>query len=237
MDSPPPLQRVHDITSTLATRLSGEGLDLVGWTRLSDYNNAVDRAQVLRPWGTEDAILVVVGNSKQMWPAFSAALKRSPERLLTAHPLDHWIEEVVGEVSSALPWSHLVKFGHDRANAPMAIQCLAELAGLAHLAPCHLSVHPIFGPWIGLRAAFFIKGEVPDTAPQAAHDPCADCAQPCMEKLSRAIKQTAPGKDHRQAWRAWLAVRTACPIGTEHIYDDAQIRYHYTGEIEVLKTL
>ena len=209
----------------------------MGWTRLSDYNNAVGETQAVRPWGAEDAIVVVVGNSRRMWGSFSAALKRSPERLLTAHPLDRWIEEIIGEVSSGLSWTHLVKFGHDSAKAPIAIQRLAELARLAHLAPCHLSVHPIFGPWIGLRAAFIIRGEVPDTAPQAAHNPCADCAQPCMEKLSRAISQTAPGQDHRQTWRAWLAVRTACPIGTEHTYDDPQIRYHYTGEIEVLKSL
>ena len=34
----------------------------------------------------------------------------------------------------------------------------------------------------------------------------------------------------RGGWRAWLAVREACPVGGEHAYGPAQTRYHYTKE-------
>ena len=36
----------------------------------------------------------------------------------------------------------------------------------------------------------------------------------------------APSDD----WQAWLAVRTACPVGQAFAYSAAQRRYHYTKD-------
>jgi cyanocobalamin reductase (cyanide-eliminating) / alkylcobalamin dealkylase len=35
-------------------------------------------------------------------------------------------------------------------------------------------------------------------------------------------------------WRAWLAVRDACPVGREHRYGDDQIAYHYAKRRDAL---
>jgi hypothetical protein len=49
------------------------------------------------------------------------------------------------------------------------------------------------------------------------------CDAPCHDALARAL---ATPND----WRAWLAVRDACPIGRDYRYDDDQLRYHYTKD-------
>jgi len=33
-----------------------------------------------------------------------------------------------------------------------------------------------------------------------------------------------------EEWRAWLAVRDACPLGRAHRYTEPQVLYHYTHE-------
>jgi hypothetical protein len=38
-----------------------------------------------------------------------------------------------------------------------------------------------------------------------------------------------------RGWRAWVAVRDACPVGRASRYGDEQIRYHYAKDRGVLE--
>jgi methylmalonic aciduria homocystinuria type C protein len=88
-------------------------------------------------------------------------------------------------------------------------------------------VHPVFGPWIGLRAAAVLDVDAPAGAPPLAPLPCRDCAHACEPAFARALGAG-------DAWRAWLAVRDACPVGRTHRYGEAQLRYHCTKDRTVL---
>ena len=75
-------------------------------------------------------------------------------------------------------------------------------------------------------------------APSAplAH-PCGGCDRGCRPAFERALMTLdgAPSEENlRASWRAWLACRDSCPIGREHRYSDAQIRYHYTRSRDAL---
>jgi len=159
---------------------------------------------------------VLVGNSRALWAPFVAAADRAHP-----HPLQRYTETVVGRALAG----RTIYYAHRTyGGAYLPFQRLAVAAGLAALAPTHLLVHPIYGPWFALRAVAFGEGEPPATARVAL--PCT-CGEACTSALARA---TASGD-----WRDWLAVRDACPIGRAYRYGEDQLAYHYTKDPTFLR--
>ncbi|MEL6177489.1 MAG: hypothetical protein AAFS10_00980, partial [Myxococcota bacterium] len=117
-----------------------------------------------------------------------------------------------------------------------AAQRMAELSGLAARSASFLSVHPTYGPWIGLRAAivFAIAGPPEPLSPAR---PCSHCSGACQPLFKSVLERSQnPGfAAVRTGWEDWLAVRDACPIGREHRYSDLQVRYHYTHDRALLE--
>ena len=181
----------------------------------------------------------LVGNTRALWPRFVAARRADAELDAADHPLDRYTETAIARAiagDDARVW-----LGHrrydGRGSAPAVsgaeghrggiddgafppLQRLAVATGLGALAPTGLVIHPVFGPWFALRAVIVEPGEPPPAPPPLA-PPC-ECGAPCLDALARA--RTTRGPD---AWRAWLAVRDACPVGRDHRYDDDQVLYHY----------
>lgn len=197
---------------------------------------------------------VVVGNTRALWPAFLRHLRGLGVRSvaeLGPDPLDIYVEELIQAALSDLFETASIRgtavYGHELLPAPIPIQRIAELAGLARIGPAHLSVHSHFGPWFALRAVVALEvsaraGDVLDANPSSAH-PCERCDAPCRRALSGALLKrdvdahaagpAAPaGLSERQ--KRWLRVRDACPVGAEHRYSAQQILYHYDGKSDVL---
>jgi len=192
---------------THVAQLSAAGFDLVhafdahaiakaesGWAQLAD--------------GPRLGLLI--GNTRALWPAFMAArasLAGEP------HPLQAYTERTLARVFPAAR----IAYSHARYDgAFLPFQRLAIATGLGALAPSHLVIHPIYGPWFALRAAVAIEGDPPARTPIAV--PCA-CEAGCRTALERA---QADG-----TWQAWAGVREACSLRS-HRYSDEQIAYHYT---------
>jgi len=165
---------------------------------------------------------LVVGNSRALWPRFVAWLAAERWRLDAPHPLQAYVEEATGRAFAGIACE--IRYAHD--GPPwVPIQRLAERAGLAWLAPSNLSIHPVLGPWLSLRAA--VVGVGPAVHAVAPPPRCAACPAACVPAFERARTQTD--------WRAWLAVRDACPIGREHRFQEEHIRYGYTKDREILR--
>jgi len=159
---------------------------------------------------------ILVGNTRALWPRFTAALAR-PELAADPHPLQRYTEETI---DAAFPGARIY-YGHRRyGGAFLPLQRLAVVTGLGALAPSQLVIHPIYGPWLALRAVVVVAGTPPPARPPIAQ-PCR-CGPACTEALANARTATGP-----EAWRAWLAVRDACAL-RDHRYGEDQIRYHYT---------
>lgn len=169
----------------------------------------------------------LVGNTRALWPRFLAARRADPELAAADDPLDRYTERAIERAISgtgARAW-----FGHRRyAGAFLPMQRLAVATGLGTLAPTQLVIHPVYGPWFALRAAIVGDGEPVARAARPA--PACTCAAPCREAFARASVARGP-----ESWRAWLAVRDACPVGREHRYDDDQLEYHYTKRASCLR--
>ncbi len=218
------------------------GLDLFAPLSVGLYNRRVDPAYALPEAERTKTLAVAVGNTAALWPPFVEALRADPRLLAAAHPVERFVtaalERAVGElgVAAELRWAHELQPGR-----LFSAQQLCVAAGLAHLAPCQLCIHPTHGPWIAVRAAVVFEGfEGPAEVPPA--DPvCQRCEdRPCLPMLEFALAATkaqagvAPA-EVRPAWRRWVAMRDACPVGRASRYSEAQVRYHYTKDRDELE--
>jgi len=165
--------------------------------------------------GGEQRLGILIGNTRALWPRFVTAI-REPALAARPDPLEHYTEQTV---ASAFPGAR-VYYVHRRYDAAyLPFRGLAVATGLGAIGDGGLVVHPLYGPWIALRAVVVIDGEPVSRAP--IEQPCR-CDGRCRDALDAAL--AARGAE---AWRAWVAVRDACTLDRWR-YSDDQIRYHYT---------
>jgi hypothetical protein len=182
--------------------LAAAGFDLV---------HAFDAA--IAPWLAHDRGALLVGNTRALWAPFCAAMT-DPALAAERDPLDRYTERTL---EAAYPTAKILYAHRSYDGAFLPFQQLAVAAGLAALAPTHLLVHPIHGPWFALRAVILVDDLAPARVPVAK--PCA-CDGTCEAAFARAVAMP-------DDWRAWLAMRDACTLRSSR-YSDEQIRYHYT---------
>ena len=163
----------------------------------------------------------LVGNTRALWPRFVAARAADPELAAAEHPLELYTERALAGIGARV-W-----FGHHRYEGEFVpLQRIAVATGLGALAPTGLVIHPVYGPWFALRAVVVGDGE--PIAPVEVTLPC-ECGGSCLGAFARALLARGP-----EAWRSWLEVRDACPVGREHRYSEEQIAYHYGANRERL---
>jgi cyanocobalamin reductase (cyanide-eliminating) / alkylcobalamin dealkylase len=185
----------------------------------------------LPTFGRARARGLVIGNTRALWPRFVDAVAHDATLARDPDPLDRYTERVIAAIA---PAGAACFFAHVReAHGYLPIQQLAERAGLATLAPSGLCVHPVYGPWIALRALIVVDEDGPITPAPRAVKTCA-CATGCEPAAARA-RAGAPFDPRTDSWRAWAEIRLACPLGREHQYPDDQLRYHYTRDLSLLR--
>lgn len=232
------------LVETLATRLAASGLDLVQALDARRYDAAVaPEYRLPRPGRGGDARLaVVVGSSRAFWRPFLAWLGADPTRIDAIDPIDRYTVAALLAALDGVPGPHEVRFSFEAPPRRIAMQRLADVAGLAALTPSMLCVHPTFGPWIALRAAV-VFDVAPPASPHAGLPlACHDCATRCAPALARAqeaagahaSRPAAEGDRVAPDWALWLAVRDACPVGRQHRYPEAYLRYVYTKDPAIL---
>lgn len=227
-----------ELLARLELRLAQAGLDLIQAFSVRTLNEGLATQEregqgssfrLPLPTEEEDALGVVIGNTRALWEPFQRA-RRYEEQ----HPLDRYIERsieaVLDEVAPGLV--HSVLFAHRGTPAPVPLQRIAHLAGLAPLGPAGLNVHPHYGPWFALRGVLVFH-RAPISTPLSAPPPCASCNAPCRAALTRALTSApprewslpTPGLTPEQ--QLFLEVRGVCPIGVEQRYSVEQIQFHY----------
>lgn len=232
-----------DAANDLVRRLEQAGFDALAVFDAREFNRTANGEPFRLPvFGRETVLSLVIGNSRALWPRFMRALDEDAGLRAAPHPLDRYSEARVSELQTAVGVRSKAFFAH-QGTPRVPIQRIAQVAGLAELSPSHLSVHRVHGPWLGLRAVVvfdlnFVESIRAEPAwaslvsPAVSHH-CRGCAAPCMPALEQAVADQAPA-DGGPGWRAWLAVRDACPAAPERRYGPHQIRYHYTKDKRAL---
>jgi methylmalonic aciduria homocystinuria type C protein len=176
-------------------------------------------ADPARPFG------LLVANTRALWPRFLAARAADPSLAAAADPVDRYTEHVLGPLAASLGGEVLYSHAtYDGVFLPF--QRLAVAAGLAALSPTQLVIHPEVGPWLALRAAILSPGAPPPRAAPVSL-PCT-CASTCHAAFAHACA-------HPADWRAWVAVRDACPVGRSYRYSEDQLAYHYSKDHQYLR--
>jgi hypothetical protein len=216
-----------ELAGRVAALLDAAGLDLRGALSRDDYD-----AQVPPAWQSAQLLpdacsaLVIGSGGRALWRAAQASggLASSP------HPLDAHTERALvacvetlrgaGEVAVAV-------FAHERRGDAYAdFVALARAAGLGAPSRLGLLVHPVYGPWLSLRAVLLSRLPWPVAGPLAGFDPCRGCPAPCasachgdaVDARGFAVARCAAtrARDARCALRC--DARHACVLGQEHAY-------------------
>jgi hypothetical protein len=186
----------------------------------------------------------LVGNSRAVWAPFVSWLRAEPRRAELADPFDTFASTALARACTLLggdfPPPDRIVFPYER-GAPDFVG-LAVRAGLLWKGAGGLGVHPVFGPWVSLRALFVFPAMTASFAPGEptanACAPCEHCETGCGPAY-RAL--SVPGSEaefrHGDIWRGWARARAACPTGAEHRYDADQLEYHYTHDRQILRRL
>ncbi|HSD87700.1 MAG TPA: hypothetical protein VLB44_09295 [Kofleriaceae bacterium] len=204
-------------TEATTRELAAAGFDLVWPFDANEVGQELGLAAFAdpaRPLG------LLVGNTRALWPVFTAARHADPVLATHSDPLERYTEQTIDRVASAIADSRVL-YAHRRyGDAFLPFQRLAVAAGAGTSSPTQLVIHPVFGPWFALRAVILCNGSTSRCVKLSA---VCTCNEACVAAFDRAMAATGPA-----LWRAWLAVRDACPIGREHRYADDQITYHYS---------
>jgi hypothetical protein len=149
--------------------------------------------------------IVVASGGRALWDAFA----RAPEFGAVADPLDAYTRRVTESAAAALDPGAVALFAFERRAGVYAdFVELGRLAGLGGPSRLRLLIHPMYGPWLSLRAIVLVRAQWDPGAP-IPFDPCRDCPAPCA----------APGLEP-------AAARRACVVGPEHTYSQAARAHH-----------
>lgn len=213
-------------------------LDIVHPFSTSWFNHDAPPGERLPDFGRVGALAFVVGNTRRLWPTLKAAVQRDRVLAAAEHPLDAYVTRTLDTAVAGLHAAAVVLYGHITSPRVIPLQRIADRGGLAHLGPAFLSVHPIWGPWFGLRAVVVVDAEGPPGESRGAPNPCSKCQAPCVPALVHARGLVSglslDAQTISRTWRAWLSARDACPVGREHRYDADQTEYHYTKRRDLL---
>jgi hypothetical protein len=153
--------------------------------------------------------IVVASGGRALWDAFA----RAPEFGTAVDPLDAYTRRVTETAAEQLEsrWDGArAVFAFERRGGEYAdFVELGRLAGLGAPSRLRLLLHPLYGPWMSLRAIVLTRADW-QTSPRAplAFDPCPDCPAPCE----------APALDP-------TARRLACVVAPEHAYSEAALTH------------
>jgi hypothetical protein len=235
-------------TDEVRYALHAKGLDIVVPLRLRWYNDVAPPSSLITPssgGARGDALVVLVGNSRALWPAFCAAHDTDPVIGDATHPVDLYVARAISTVVESSCATAPPRVFHSQNTSPgnlVAIQRMAHVAGVAHLdEKCHLSIHPTLGPWIALRAVLVfddLEGPSDEERIETPPNPMDGDAN-ARARVDDAFAKACEGYDDPsttlERWQRWVAVRDAVFSSTtkhpERYYDD-QVLYHYNCQTE-----
>ena len=183
------------------------GMGLLGVLAAARYDALVPAAwgsPALRP-GARSA-LVVASGGRALFDAFSAAPEASLARPKAAQrgeaersrtssePLDAYTVRVVEAAAGRLGGGARALFAFEQRGGVYAdFVALGQVAGLGAPSRLGLLLHPVFGPWMSIRAVLLTEREVAETGPAPGFDPCGGCPAPCVRACRGAAVPAAAG--------------------------------------------
>jgi len=216
-----------DLAGRVAALLDAAGLDLRGALACASYDAQVPSAwQSSRLLPDARSALVVGSGGRALWRA-----ARASGALAIAHdPLDAHTERALAACVAALGDADVAAvavFAHERRGDAYAdFVALGQAAGLGAPSRLGLLVHPVYGPWLSLRAVLLSRLAWPAGGPLAGFEPCRGCPAPCASACHGdavgpsgfVVPRCAAARAGDPRCAARCDARHACVLGQEHAY-------------------
>jgi hypothetical protein len=219
-----------------AGRLTAAGLN-----RQHVFDLAALPAEITATLGTTAGFrqLILLGHGgKRLWECIQAA------GLAGGDPIDDYCARVVADWFAAELPGHRYRIVYP-GSAPVPLQHLGTLAGWHHPTPFMVGIDPEWGTWYAYRAVVLADTGFCPSLPVDRSSPCGSCqARPCITACPAAAMacgsfalETCLGYRQRDDSMCQLAclARIACPVGSEHRYEDGQMRHAYSMSLETIR--
>ncbi|KAF7598120.1 MAG: hypothetical protein CGU28_14370 [Candidatus Dactylopiibacterium carminicum] len=219
-------------------------LDDAGLNRQHVFDLAALPADLLAPLQprAHECRLILFGHAgRRLWECVQA------EGLRREHPIDEYsVRTVESWLANALPAAQArFVFPAALGTVQVGLQRLGALAGWHHAAPFMVGVDAKWGSWFAYRAVILIDTALPVSEPEDLGHPCSGCKEKtCITActagaLTEGVFNGPRCRAGRLAETSPCALgclaRMACPVGTEHRYEESQIRHSAAGSLAVLR--
>jgi hypothetical protein len=167
------------------------------------------------------SIVVVGSGGRALWPCFLAWLQAAPQEHLVHEPdpLDTYVGALLDRAEQQLEQAGIRRRRFEAAfrfQPRLDFRRIGELCGLGGPSPIGLLIHPGYGPWWALRAAWFVNCELAPS-PHLARA-CEGCPAPCRAAIANGTEGTLLA--------ATREARLACHLSAER-YEDEQCVFHH----------
>ena len=228
-----PLSRIDALPDFVAA-LDRHGLNVVGTASIADYDATVpDDARLAGRVPQARSVIVIGNGGGAFWNAVEAFAHAHPDE---PDPVDAFTRRTIDAAVAAAGLDGPVLYPFDFPATPVSFMHLAECAGLGRRSLLGVLIHPVYGPWIALRAAVPLATDVRASRPADGFDPCPGCASRACVDACPAGAVTVAGwhiptcaahraPDHDPC-ASQCHARVACVVGREHRYPPAALAYH-----------
>ena len=226
----------HHTTDTFAD-LDVQGLNLHAVFSLLDL--PADIVCALPPDATRhyQQLLLIGNRGRLMWHQIQLAGMADPD------PIDRFTHT---QVTAWLARQHPGKRYQWVYPGPIALglQRLGALAGWHHPSPFMVGIDSQWGSWFAYRAVVLADTTLAPTPRRTGTPPCDACAsRVCISACPAGALRDgldlsaclAYRRSPDSACQDRCVARNTCPVGAEHRYSDAQIRYHYGRSMQVIR--
>ncbi len=221
----------------LPDTLEGAGFNVAAVLGPERYDDLVpDAWKTPRLLPHARAVLVLGCGGRDFYRAFL----RAPEASLSPDPLDTYTRRVVGEAAVVFEAEGFAARCHlycERLEGQYAdFVALARACGIGAPSRLGLLLHPVYGPWLSIRALLLTEKAFPPSRPLSEPEfaPCHGCLAPCLEAcpgsapLAAGFDADACGRTRavQPACAERCDARGACVVGPEHRYDSEGEAFH-----------
>jgi len=163
-------------------RLEAAGFNATGVLRARDYDELVPAAwksKALLP-GARSVLVLGCGGR-----AFGDAFEASPEARSARErdPIDRFttrvVEEAIGDLTRRGISARALFYWQQHENQFADFVALGHACGLGSHSRLGVLLHPVFGPWISLRALVLTSDALDPTPPLPGPAACVGCPAPC----------------------------------------------------------
>lgn len=218
---------LHDLYTQLLSSFNRIGLNITGVAPGDNWQHILPGCR---------SVLVIASGGRDLWSAFLAEIKQHPCRFTDeTDPLDRFVERYLAAADphpdTTRRWIRCAATEQEFVD----FRVLGLQAGLGWHSKLGLLLHPVYGPWMGLRLACFTTDLIEPAGALATAGPCRDCPAPCISACPAGAVKADSGWDvtvcatyHACSTRCHHTcdAREACPAGQGHMYTGLQRHYH-----------